>query len=235
MTTSFNSDLRLAAVVLLVSVVSACGGGGDSASLSGPASASASASASSSDSSVQSLSAYQGTWLGVCEAITGGSSVVVGSSQETVVIGPSSASGSATSVSSDRYYTSADCTGSSVALVTDPEITNVAAGTKTIATVTAIKLTVSRPAGNSVASGSAVSIESCNPPAAPVSIRIKLGSGANQLSVCPPLSVPAANAKLILSQVLPGNVIDLASGGVLDSEGYPNSFSPSGTNRYTKQ
>ena len=228
---------RLGVVIALASVVAACGGGGGDVSPAVGAGTAVTPAISPTPNanpvSSQALAPYQGTWLGLCEKPTSSSSALTYSSQEMLVFGQTSGTGSTSTINSTRYYANANCSGSAAATVTNTASVLTPAGTTSIAGLTAIKIDVVSPAGTSTFSGPAAAV-GLNISGAPA-IVITLGTGVNQSPIYYPLTQLAETGKSLISTISASNTFEVGDDASLDTEGYPNKFVASTIGLYTKQ
>lgn len=235
-----NLSARVGVALLVVSMISACGGGGDSAPpvAAGPAAPAPSAVDSA---ATQPLAAYQGRWFGQCEKITSGFGVVVGSNLEVFDIKAPAANGTAPAFLTEQYFTTSDCTGTAVAVISDPSAALSSAGTKTVASITALKIDAAIQSGDSIFSGAAASAGGCElllPGTQPdnTKVAVRLGSGADQLCLPYTKAQTASVEKIVFSPVSSINTFDIGNiDAGFDADGFPNSFLPLADGRLTKQ
>jgi hypothetical protein len=184
------------------------------------------------------LSALQGTWLGTCDVTTDGANQPVGASRETLVIGAVAANGSVTATSTERFYTTADCTGTSVATITELPATLISSGTKTISGLSALKIDATFPAGTPTFSGPNVNLVApCSVASMSMSncLVISLGTGSASTSIIDTIPATASNVKLVLLLNSAGTQFDIGDNSDNDAQGYPNTVLPPSEGRYIKQ
>jgi hypothetical protein len=223
---------KIAFCSAVIAVLTACGGGSDSTA-SQPATATPTSSILASASE---LSAYQGTWLGTCYVFLNGSNVAVGSSRDTVVYSQPAANRSITARSTDRFYTSTDCSGAAVASITEIATTLVFTGTKTINALTVNKIQATLPPGTPTFSGTA-SLGSCGI-GQPISVNVSLGSGLDRVTQCNTILTTTFSVKAVVTPVTSSNTFDVGDSrdlANLDAAGYPNALLTPTEGRYTKQ
>jgi hypothetical protein len=188
------------------------------------------------------LAQYSGAWISGCEAFispglpvgtpgfpNGTPEVTHGSSKTIFSFSSPAPNGFVLAQTTENYFTSNNCTGTSVATIADTGGDLIADGTKTIGTLTVVKVQASDPGGTPTFSGSAASLRPATA-GNPAAVVVTLGS----FTITRSILNTRTYFKSVLSTVT-NNSFQIGEDSVLlDASGYPTTFATGSSGTFTK-